>query len=149
MLERLLSWFGEPDAGAPVARECTRRAVCLLLVAAARADGAFTSDEARQIAQLVSRHFELPADETAELIAAAATERSGDLFPATRLLVDHLDRPARREVLGLMWRVVFSDGRLEAHEEALMRRAARLLDIPHRDLIDLKLAALKARPASD
>jgi uncharacterized tellurite resistance protein B-like protein len=152
MLERMLGWFGEREGEAPdasVARECTRRAVSLLLVAAARADGAFTAAEAREIAQLVSSHFALPADETAELVAAAASERSGELYPATRVLVAHLDRPARREVLGLMWRVVFSDGRLEAHEEALMRRAAKLLDIPHRELIDLKLTARAAPPADD
>jgi len=142
MLERLLSWFdaeGKGPARSP--QECARRAVSLLLVAAARADGAFSAVEAREIARLVSEHFDLPAAETAELIAAAAAERNQDLFPATRVLTTHLDREARRQVLALMWRVVYSDGRLEAHEEALMRRAARLLDIPHGDLMALKVAA--------
>lgn len=140
MLERLRGWFGEGDRTADDRGQCTRRAVCVLLVAAARADGRFTADEARDIAHNVSRHFDLSGEETADLISLAAAEAGPDLYPATRLLRERLDRDERREVLRMMWRVVTSDGRLEAREEALMQRAARLLDIPHRDLVALKLS---------
>ncbi len=139
MLDGLRRWFGERGAEPTARQECIKRSVCLLLVAAARADGEFAAGEAREIARLVSRHFDLPAEETAELVMLAAAESGPDLFPATRLLTDQLDRDERREVLRLMWRVVYSDGRLEAREEALMQRAARLLDIAHRDLVALKL----------
>jgi uncharacterized tellurite resistance protein B-like protein len=141
MLDRLKSWFdGEPKDAA--AREgCAKRAVCLLLVSAARADGSFGADEAREVARLVSGHFDLSPEETAELVTLAASDRSEDLFFAARILNEQFDRDRRREVLELMWRVVYSDGRLEAHEDALMHRVGRMLDIPHRDLIALKLAA--------
>lgn len=139
MLERLRGWFGA-GAREPAARcGCSERAVCLLLIAAARADGEFSAAEARTIARSVSRHFDLPADETAELVALAAAGGAQDLFPATRLLNERLDRRERLDVLLLMWRVVYSDGLLEAREEALMLRAARLLDIPRQDLTTLKL----------
>jgi uncharacterized tellurite resistance protein B-like protein len=141
MLDRLKSWFdAEPeDAGA---REgCAKRAVCLLLVSAARADGLFEVDEAREIARLLSGHFDLSPEETAELVTLAASDPSEDLFFAARILNEQFDRDRRREVLELMWRVVYSDGRLESHEDALVHRVGRMLDIPHRDLIALKLAA--------
>lgn len=141
MLDRVLGWFGDRAPRAAPDDACVKRAVSVLLVAAARSDGAFTAEEAREVALLVSRHFDLPAEETAELVAAAAAAHDGDLFAATRVLTEQLDRPARRDVLALMWRVVWSDGRLEAREEALMRRAARLLDVPATDLVALKLTA--------
>ncbi|MDY0108643.1 MAG: TerB family tellurite resistance protein [Candidatus Krumholzibacteria bacterium] len=139
MLERLRGWFEMQPGDGSFDPACIQRAVCLLLVAAARADGHFAVDEAREIARLVGRRFALPAAETAELVAAAAAAETKDLYPATRVLTERLDRAQRREVLALMWQVVYSDGKLEAHEEALMRRAARLLDVPARDLVALKL----------
>jgi uncharacterized tellurite resistance protein B-like protein len=141
MLERLRQWFVDGDQAPSDRSGCIKRAVCLLLIAAARSDGRFVADEAREIARTVSRHFGLPADETAELVALAAAEDGPDLYPATRLLREHLDRQQRRDVLLMMWRVVYSDGRLEAREEALMNRAAKLLDVPHKELITLKLTA--------
>ena len=141
MSDGIMGWFNQDDAGAEVSEDCTRRAVCLLLVSAARADGKFSVAEARKIAQLVSKHFNLPPDETAELVTLAAADDQQDLFPAARILNEQFTRDQRREVLEAMWRVVYSDGQLEAHEEALMHRVAKLLDIPHRDLIALKFAA--------
>jgi uncharacterized tellurite resistance protein B-like protein len=142
MIERILGWFDAPDEQNTEQREgCTRRAVCLLLVAAARADGAFGVEEARTIAREVSDHFDLPPEETAELVSLAAAADEQDLFAPARLLTERFSRERRLEVLVLMWRVVFSDGKLEAREDALMHRVARLLDINHADLIAAKLTA--------
>ena len=142
MIQRILGWFDTPDDETPERREgSTQRAVCLLLVAAARADGAFGADEARVIAREVSGYFDLPPEETAELVTLAAAADEQDLFAPARLLTERLPRERRLEVLVLMWRVVFSDGKLEAREDALMHRVARLLDINHADLIAAKLTA--------
>jgi len=149
MLDHIRRWLDTPAAADPVDTASTARAVSVLLVAAARADGGFAADEAREVARLVSSHFSLPADETAELVAAAAAEDADDLFPVARLLVERLDRRERRAVLELMWRVVFSDGRLESREDVLMRRAARLLDLPHADFIAMKQAARRAADPTD
>ncbi len=140
MIDRISGWFERDENDAAVREGCTKRAVCLLLVSAARADGSFAAEEAREIARQVSGYFELPPDETAELVTLAAAEESQDLFSAARILNQQFSRERRREVLELMWRVAFSDGKLEAHEEALVHRVGKLLDIPHRELIALKLA---------
>jgi uncharacterized tellurite resistance protein B-like protein len=139
MLERFRSWLEDPATAASEDPLDTARAVSILLVAAARADGDFEVEEAHEIARLVSAQFALPPHETAELVAAAAAEETDDLFPVARLLVERLDGDGRRRVLALMWRVVLSDGRLESREDILVRKVARLFDLPHRDLIDAKL----------
>ncbi len=141
MFERILNWFD--DDGVPTASATgsgsVERAVAVLLVAAARADGEFAGDEARAVAQLVGERFQLTPEEIADLVAAAASENRRDLYPVARLLNETLTRDQREDVIGLMWRVVYSDGRLEAHEDALMHRVAKLLEIPHRELIARKL----------
>jgi uncharacterized tellurite resistance protein B-like protein len=142
MIERIMGWFDAPDESDPGHREGgIQRAVCLLLVAVARADGSFAADEARLIARQVSEHFGLPPEETAELIALAAAEDQQDLFAPAHLLSERFPRQQRLEVLVLMWKVVFSDGKLEAREDALMHRVARLLNLTHDDLIAAKLTA--------
>lgn len=123
------------------------RAVCVMLVAAARADGAFAPDEAREIARLVSGHFNLSPEATAELVTAAAVENRKDLFGVARVVNERVERGRRLEILRLMWHVVFADGRLEAHEDALMHRAAKMLEISHRDLIALKLTVKREQDA--
>ena len=141
MIDRILSWFNHDDEDAAPREGNAARAVCLLLVSAARADGTFAADEAREIARQVSGFFELPPEETAELVTLAAGEDQQDLFAAARVLNEQFSTDRRREVLQLMWKVVFADGRLESHEDILMHRVAKLLNIPHRELIALKLAA--------
>ncbi|HOX25803.1 MAG TPA: TerB family tellurite resistance protein [Candidatus Krumholzibacteria bacterium] len=143
MLERILGWFETRPTDEAATVVATERAVCVLLIAAARADGQFAGDEAREIARLVGAHFDLSPADTAELVAIAAGDEPQELFPVTRLLTQRLGRDERRSVLSLLWRVVFSDGRLEAREDALMHRIAHLLDIPHHELIATKLAARK------
>jgi len=145
MMKKFMSWFDNEDDSKEQHEGCTKRAVCLLLVSAARADGEFRAEEAKEIARLVSEEFHLAPEETAELVALAASDDSQDLYPAARLLNERFTRPQRQEVLELMWRVVYSDGLLEAREDTLMRRVAKLLDIPHRDLIALKFAARHPR----
>jgi len=117
------------------------RAVCALLIAAARADGQFDADEARTVAGLVARRFELSPEETAALVTAVAGERQLDLYPVTRWLMEHADRDQRLEVVRLMWQVVYRDGRLEDREDQLMKRIGKLLHITHKDLIAIKLSA--------
>lgn len=117
------------------------RAVCALLVAAARADGVFEADEARAVVRLVAEQFGLEPEETAALVTAAAGEDQLDLYPVTRWFMDNLSATDRADVVGRMWKVMYSDGRLEAHEDALMHRVGKLLHLQHRDLMALKLAA--------
>lgn len=133
MLDRFLRREAEQGLDLP-------RAVCALLIAAARADGQFGVDEARLVAGLVARQFTLSPEETAALVTAVASERHLDLYPVTRWLMDHADRPQRLEVVRLMWQVIYSDGRLEGREDQLMKRVGKLLHITNKDLIAIKLS---------
>jgi uncharacterized tellurite resistance protein B-like protein len=117
------------------------RAVCALLVAAARADGEFAVGEAQHVARMVADRFSLSPEETAALLTAAAGEERLDLYPVTRWLVDNTDRAERRTIAGLMWQVVLGDGELESREDVLMHRVGKLLQLTHRELIELKLEA--------
>lgn len=145
MLDAIRSFFQRrlaPDA--PEAQTVEQRlavATCVLLLEVAYADADFSPAEQGALEAIVRERFALGTDEVATLLAFAEQERrdSTDLYQFTRAIAEHYDRSQKLAVLELLWQVVYSDGRLEAHEDALLHKVARLLDLRHSELIALKL----------
>ncbi len=122
-----------------------RVATCVLLLEAAHADDDFSADECRTIEKMVGVRFGLGADETSELLALAEKERAtgGDLYRFARQVHDNYPRPRRLAVLELLWEIVYNDGVLEAHEDALMHKMGTLLGIRHEELMAVKVSVRK------
>ncbi len=137
----------DPDA------ELRRRriATCVLLLEAAHADNVLDAAETATLIDLVSRRFQLSATDATELLAVAEAHRrdSTDLYSFTRVINDHFTRPQKLAIVELLWRVVYSDGRLEAHEDALMHRVAFLLELRQQELIALKLQVKQELDSAD
>ena len=121
-------------------------ATCALLLEAAHADNDFTEEEEEAVAGMVGARFGLDAAQTSKLLHVADTERrrSGDLYQFARLINDNFARARKLAVLELLWQVVYSDGVLEAHEDALMHKIGTLLGIRHEELMALKLQVKRA-----
>lgn len=143
MLDRIQQFFSQRMGSQAPLDEAQRLriATCALLLEAAHADRDFSDEERRLVADLVAGRFGLGEDETAELLVVAERERRGaeDLYQFARLVNNDFPRERKLAVLELMWRVVYSDGVLEAHEDALMHKVANLLGVRHEELIALKL----------
>lgn len=116
-------------------------ATCALLLEAAHADNDFTEDEEQAIATMVGQRFQLNAEQTAELLHVADEERrkSGDLYQFARLVNEGFTHARKLAVLELLWQVVYNDGVLEAHEDALMHKMGTLLGVRHEELMALKM----------
>jgi uncharacterized tellurite resistance protein B-like protein len=116
-------------------------AVCVLLLEAAHADADFSAAERELVGTLLGERFSLAGPEVRELMTLAEAERarSTDLYGFTRLIAQTYDDAGKFTLLELLWRVIYSDERLEAHEDALMHKLAHLLGLHHADLIALKL----------
>jgi len=129
------------EAGAPEAQRRLAVATCALLLEAAQADDEFSPDERDLVTALVKERFGLAGADLEELLELAESrrQRSAGLYEFTRLIGEHTGHAGKLEILELLWRVVYRDGRLEAREDALMHKLARLLELPHGDLIALKL----------
>jgi len=118
-------------------------ATCALLLEVAHADDDYAAEEIETIMALVGKRFDLTADETAELLHVADEERkqSGDLYQFARLVNESFTRERKLAVAELLWEVVYSDGVLEAHEDALMHKMGTLLGIRNEELMALKVRA--------
>jgi uncharacterized tellurite resistance protein B-like protein len=121
----------------------TRVATCALLLELAWADDDFSDEERKTVESTMRDRFAMDTEQVTELIRLAAAERkqSTDLYQFTALIREHFTKPETLGVVEALWRVVYSDGLLEAHEDAMMHKIGKLLGLDHRELIALKLRA--------
>ena len=146
MLDTLRKFFSEEVSPDAEGVDDTRRlqvATCALMLEIAWADDDFSEVERETVTSLVRDRFDLDEAAVARLFDLARRERDArtDLYGFTRLIREELPRPERLRVLESLWRVVFSDGVLEAHEDALVHKLAKLLGLRHDEAIALKIRA--------
>jgi uncharacterized tellurite resistance protein B-like protein len=146
MLDAVRKFFQDevaPTAGEGVDEHRLQVATCALMLEIAWADETFSDEERDSVATLVRDRFDMDASAAETLLDLARSERdqSTDLYQFTRLIKDELPRRERLRVLEALWIVVYSDGVLEAHEDAMVHKLARLLGLKHEEAIALKLRA--------
>jgi len=124
-----------------------RLACAVLLVDAARADHDEQGEEMRVIESLLRERFELSAEETETLVrhAGEKLDHSVALQGFTRQLTDALDEAERGQLIGMLWDVVYADGKVDSWEEHLVRRIADLLYVRHSEFIRYKLEAAEKK----
>lgn len=110
-------------------------AVGALLVEAAFRDDVFETAEREAIKRLLAERFELSPAATEELLQASekAKSESLELFNFVRKLLKDMDEAQRVGVIEMLWEVVYADGVLDAHEDAMIRKVAGLLYVSDYD----------------
>ena len=118
-------------------------ATCALLLEMAHADSEFSTREQQEITSKLQEQFSLNAADTQALMALAESERkeSLDLWQFTNLINIHFTNDQKAEMLEILWSVIYADGKVDMHEEYLMRRLNNLLNMDHKDMIDAKIRA--------
>jgi uncharacterized tellurite resistance protein B-like protein len=119
------------DAEPAVRDRDLRRAACALLLELAHADDEFSLEERQHLEAAVRRHFGLDHAQADALLHRAERERQSatDLWQFTNLIREHYS-PGQKMVLAeIMWGLVYSDGRLSAREDQLMRKVSHLLGL--------------------
>ncbi len=116
-------------------------AAAVLLLEIAHADGSFSADEETLIQELLQQRFALNAEMCKEFMQLAedAKKHSSDLHQFTRLVNRNFSQPEKEEIIESFWHLAFADGRLDAHEEAMLRQLGSLIGLSHRQFIDAKL----------
>ena len=125
-----------------------RLATCALLLEAAGADAHVAPEERAAVTAAVRRQFDLDDADVERLLELAAEElrASNDLYQFTRLIRDDFSRHEKLAVVEALWRVVWSDGVLESHEDAMMHKVGTLLGVDHDELMALKIRARGSAP---
>ena len=106
-------------------------------------DGEFTESEREYVISILNRDFALSDEHATLLLEAAHSElkESIDLWHFTNLINQNYSLEEKLQIIETIWRIAYTDGRLDKHEDYLVHKLARLLRLNHKQLIDAKLRA--------
>ena len=143
MISNLKKIFGvEPAvAGMLEDREPFELATAALLVELARSDFSESAAEVEAIRHLLQKRFSLSDEALNTLMGDAAqrADRAVSLHEFTHRLNRELPEADKLAIVEMLWRVSHADGRIDKHEEHLIRRIAGLLHISDQDRVRMKL----------
>ena len=117
-----------------------RMATAVLMLDVARADYVFEESEFERVLRLAEKHFDLSAEEAAELVNLASdrAEELVSLHEFTQLLHKHLDEEEKARIVGLLWKIAYADGRLDKYEDSLVLKISDLLYVSRGRVMRLK-----------
>jgi uncharacterized tellurite resistance protein B-like protein len=144
MFESLKSFISDlvEDAGRPdqfEGKDC-RLATAALLIRVTTVDSEMSEARRRKLHAALKSRFGLDDVATARLIddAAAAETNAIDLYHFTHRLNHAVDEEGRRQIVKMMWEIIYADGRVNEFESNIIWRAADLLAVPSRQRIELR-----------
>jgi uncharacterized tellurite resistance protein B-like protein len=131
--------------------ERVRIATCVLMLETATADSEYSEEESVHMVQTLRKRFKLSQDDAEELMEVARQRRddSFDLWQFTNQINLNCPIDEKLEIVEELWRVVYADGRLDGHEDYLMHKFRKLLNLTHKQLIDAKMKVLEETRESE
>lgn len=133
----------EPGASnrAVDAEHDVRVATCALLLEMAHIDECFTDAEMENILSILQHRYGLDAEQIDVLVEEAEQERrqSVDYWKFARRINDHYSTGEKLEIIEMLWRIVYVDGKMDKYEHQLINTLSNLLRLTHEQLIDAKL----------
>ena len=125
-------------------------AAAALLVETARADFDVDPGERDAIRRALAAVYGFGPEQAQGLVARAerAVEEAVSLHEYVRRLNDELSPVEKVEIIEMLWRVAFADGRIDKYEEHVVRKAADWLYVPHRRFIRAKLKVARESGAA-
>jgi uncharacterized tellurite resistance protein B-like protein len=121
-----------------------RVATCALFLEMADIDGEFSEQEMEQMLTILKRDYGLSDKHATALIETSRKELKGsiDLWQFTNRINQNYSLEEKLEIITLIWRIAYADGRLDQHEDYLVHKLANLLRLNHKQLIDAKVKVL-------
>jgi uncharacterized tellurite resistance protein B-like protein len=138
MIAALKRIFAAPETKS--SQDQLRLAGALMLMEVAFADFDLGAAERELLQAQLAARFCLSGEDLERLLEHALKQHDlhVSLHEQVALINQHYDAAAKRELIRDMWDIAYADGKLHHYEEAVIRRLADLLYVPHRDFIQTK-----------
>ena len=148
VMKRIFGKITGEQAGAPArgGEHDLCVAICALFLEMAKIDGEFTAVEMATILSILKEKYGL-SDEYADAIIEEADRElteSVDDWRFAQLINENYTSEEKVEIIELLWRIIYLDGKLDQHENYLIHKVSNLLRLPHKELIDAKLKVLRS-----
>ena len=150
IVKRFFGKTGTDGAGAsrPHSERDVRVATCALFLEMGRIDEKFTPAELDTVIGILKEKYGLSPEHAEALLAKAEKnlKKSIDYWHFTNLINENYSTEEKLEIMEMLWRIVFVDGRMDKYENYLMHKLATLLRLSNEQLIEAKLKALGKKP---
>ena len=122
-----------------------RVATCALFLEMSNIDGEFSKTERENIISIMKKHYDLSDEYVVALLEASHEELKGsiDLWQFTNLINQNYSMEEKLRIIEAIWRVAYTDGKLDKHEDYLVHKLAKLLRLSHKQLIEAKVKVKK------
>ena len=132
----------DPDAAHDV-----RIAACALFMEMGRIDETFTESETATVLSILKEKYNLTEEHAEALMIRAdrELEESVDLWQFARLINENYSVKEKRDIIEILWQIVFVDGKMDKYENYLMHKLSNLLRLSHDQLIEAKQKIIHTR----
>jgi len=112
-----------------------------LMIEVMNSDHELDERETAAFISVLQNSFQLTADQVSEIVDLAEQEakQATSLYEFTRLINDNYDYQQKVQLIENMWKIAFSDEKLDKYEDSLIRKISELIYVSHSDFIQTKL----------
>jgi len=116
-------------------------ATAALLIEIAKADGDFSDDERTRIMDFMKNDFDLDDECAAELLELSElrVKDSISVYEFSSVINESFTQQEKFELMKNLWRIIYEDGKLDSHEDRLIKIIGSTLNLEHKDVIGAKL----------
>lgn len=116
-------------------------ACAALLVEVMNSDHELDEREQQEFMVVLQQSYNIAESDLEELTQLAKDEafEATSLYEFTKLINDSYDYEQKVGLIENMWRIAFSDKRLDKYEDSLIRKVSELIYVSHSDFIKTKL----------
>jgi len=116
-------------------------ATAALLVEIAKADGDFSGDERKRIIDLMKKDYDLDDECVNELLSLSEqkVKDSVSIYEFSSVINESFTQAEKFELVKNLWRIIYEDGKLDSHEDRLIKIIGSTLNLEHKDVISAKL----------
>lgn len=146
MLDAIRSFFADnlsfTDSNEDIDQQL-RLAAAALMFEVIRADQSIEASEQATLKTTLKQQFDIDSDAVEALIQLAdeQSQEAVSLYQFTHLINEHYTPQQKIAVIQGMWDIAYADENIDRYEEAVIRKVAELLYVPHQDFIRCKLIA--------
>ncbi|HEY6435696.1 MAG TPA: TerB family tellurite resistance protein [Ignavibacteriaceae bacterium] len=116
-------------------------ATAALLIEIAKADGDFSDAERNRIIELMKNDFDFDDECINELLKLSEqkVKDSISVYEFSSIINESFSQQEKFELMKNLWRIIFEDGKLDSHEDRLIKIIGSTLNLEHKDIIGAKL----------
>ena len=142
LIDQLFERFTKIEEDQRITTSDLHLATAALLVEVAVSDSSFDDGERIRLKTLLHSQCQISMVDIDTLISDAetATNAASSLFEFTHIINKHCGYPQKLSLVNNLWKVAYTDGKLDKYEEHIIRKIADLIHVSHRDFILEKIA---------